>query len=189
VKRMDSIIFGRAVLSLIFWAMPAMALFPVESRAETVALVLKQSSFLGGQISPEPGLYYFEQNTEVKLTANARSGYMFVGWLGNVSDPTAITTVVYLDQPKVVVAVFEHVISEVQGEDTERATISGGSSGGFARRYGGISVGAVGGGSSYSYARPSDRTRPCVVIPEPATIILFGLIAIKIRRRSPHRTR
>ena len=71
------------------------------------ALVLQPSPVEGGTITPGVGVHYFKLNSTVTLTAVAKPGYQFVCWLGDVSDPTSNSTVVNIDGPKLIIAVFE----------------------------------------------------------------------------------
>jgi len=77
--------------------------------AEETALLLRQSPAQGGKISPGPGIHHLEQHTKVALTAVPAPGYQFVCWLGDVGEPTANSTVAYLDAPKIIIAVFERI--------------------------------------------------------------------------------
>ena len=71
------------------------------------ALLLKISPAQGGIITPPAGLYRFEMGSKVILTAAPKTGYRFVTWLGDVVDPIASNTFTFLDEPKIIVAVFE----------------------------------------------------------------------------------
>jgi hypothetical protein len=80
---------------------------PAFCRTSEVALLLQQTPNKGGAITPDIGVYHFKKNSEVILTAAPKPGYQFAQWLGDVSDPSAISTMVYLDKPKIIIAVFE----------------------------------------------------------------------------------
>jgi hypothetical protein len=71
-----------------------------------VVLLLQQTPAEGGQITPAAGVHRLGLLTEVALTALPKPGYQFVYWLGDVSEPSESSTVVYLDAPKIVIAVF-----------------------------------------------------------------------------------
>ena len=86
------------------------------SQIGLTALVLQQSPSAGGRISPSVGIHYFELNTVVTLSAIANPGYEFVYWLGEVNDPVSSTTTVYLDGPKIIIAVFERSEFELLAE-------------------------------------------------------------------------
>lgn len=153
---------------------------PAWARAKDVMLLLEQSPIQGGDISPIAGMYYFEPNSQVTLTAVPKPGYKFLYWLGDVSDPSATQTVVHLNKTKIIVAVFEqneHRLSKPEGLPAG----GGGGSGLFPSPAdlswpGGFSAG---GGSTrtppYTYVRDS---KP---VPEPATGLLLlvgGLLAL-----------
>ncbi|MHC4207590.1 MAG: InlB B-repeat-containing protein, partial [Planctomycetota bacterium] len=72
-----------------------------------MVLLLEQTPVKGGEITPVAGVHYFKPDSEVILTAVPKAGYKFIHWLGDVSDPTSANTVVYLNEPKVIIAVFE----------------------------------------------------------------------------------
>ncbi|MBN1391875.1 MAG: PEP-CTERM sorting domain-containing protein [Sedimentisphaerales bacterium] len=75
--------------------------------ADSTVLLLQQTNPDGGMVTPAIGVHYFSMNSEVVVTAVPKSGYRFLYWIGDVSDPTANNTVVYLNTPKIVIAVFE----------------------------------------------------------------------------------
>jgi len=87
-------------------------------QTDGVALLLQQTPAQGGMVTPEAGIHNFQLHTDVALTAIPRPGYQFVYWLGDVSEPTANRTNVYLDAPKIIIAVFER--AEYEYIDTEQ---------------------------------------------------------------------
>jgi hypothetical protein len=166
-------------------------------------LLLEQTPVEGGVITPEAGVHRFGLNTTVTLTAVPNPGYQFVYWLGDVSDATANRTTVYLDAPKIVIAVFERAEFDLL-EPSEMSTSGLGGPvvpsrvpsgpGGF---------GAPGARRPPSFRRPRPPEPPeqpdfpvpgdsddfPVPVPEPATAALLalgGLSAI-IRRRPKRR--
>ncbi len=84
-------------------------LAPAYCQLPGVTLLLQQTPTQGGIITPDTGIYHYAPNSEVALTAIPKPGYRFVYWLGDVSEPTTSYTVVHLDEPKIVVAVFEPI--------------------------------------------------------------------------------
>ena len=82
---------------------------PAYCETDGTALLLQQTPARGGEVSLGVGVHHFALNTEVTLTAVPKPGYQFVYWLGDVSDPTASSTIVYLDVPKIVIAIFERL--------------------------------------------------------------------------------
>ena len=85
------------------------------------ALLLQQSPPEGGKTNPVVGVHHFGLGEEVTLTAVPSPGFQFVYWLGDVIDSTENSTTVYLDAPKIVIAVFERSEYEVLIVE-ERAT-------------------------------------------------------------------
>jgi len=167
---------------------------PAYSQTQGVALMLEQTPVKGGDIAPGPGVYHFQAGSEIILTATAKPGYKFVHWLGDVSDATASSTVVYLNEAKVIIAVFEQTESDALGDEREFLSAGGGGGGGGGlmptaldlSRPGGMTAGAGGG---------SAKPRPIIYnintggktpeVPEPATgalLMLGGLFAFARRR-------
>jgi hypothetical protein len=158
-----------------------------------VVLLLEQTPIKGGEITPVAGVYHFAPGSEVALTAIPKPGYQFVHWLGDVSDPTATNTVVYLNKPKVVIAVFEQTEHGIS-LDGEGLTIAGGgaASGSFPSA---VDLSRPGGFSGGGGARPQAPhftyvidTKPAPEVPEPATgaLLLFGGL-LALARRVPLR--
>ncbi len=161
---------------------------PAYCQSDGPVLLLQQTPPEAGKITPGIGVHNFQSGTEVTLTAVPKPGYQFVYWLGDVSDSTATRTIVYLDAPKIVLAVFEQSEFEfLHAEERSQSAPGGGglfpSAPDYARQGGG-------GGAK----RPSKRRGPTppepedfpVPIPEPATILLlgFGSLAL-LRKRRP----
>jgi hypothetical protein len=179
-----------------------------QPRTDATALLLQQSSPQAGTVTPEAGVHYFDLNSEVTLTAVPKPGYYFVYWMGDVSDPTANSTVVYLDAPKIVIAVFERSEYESLLEKELQNTLGGGermylSSADYSNQS------YEGGGGAGSVSVPRARVLPSPLplepspepeeeepepdefpvphAPEPATLVLFGTAGIWIftRKRRP----
>jgi hypothetical protein len=168
-------------------AIGALGLFtPTDARAKDVMLLLEQSPVKGGDISPVPGMYHFEPGSQVALTAVPKPGYRFLHWLGDVGDPSATKTVVHLNKPKIIVAVFEQ--NDYRLGKADGVTIGGGGGGGpfptpvDLRSPSGFSAG---GGST--------RTEPITYVirdsepvPEPATgllLLIGGFLVLRQRSR------
>jgi hypothetical protein len=120
-------------------------------------------------------------------------------WLGEVANPTSSRTVVYIDKPKIIVAVFdrsEYEIPEIAERGGGQAAIGGGrasrdelrgSSVDFSSPQGAIGGSPSGGYSSYTNGNdsdvspvwPSDPTDGSPskpddsAVPEPTTVILL----------------
>jgi len=159
--------------------------------------MLQQTPVKGGDIAPGPGIYQFEAGSEVILTATAKPGYKFVQWLGDVSDATASNTVVYLNEPKVIIAVFEQSESGALGKDREFLAGGGGGGGGSGlmptaldlSRPGGMTAGTGGGVTPRPIVYNINTGGKVPEVPEPATGALFmlgGLFAFARRRVRRH---
>jgi hypothetical protein len=176
---------------------------PAYCQTDGTALLLQQTPPEAGRITPGVGVHSFESDTEVTLTAAAKPGYRFVYWLGDVSDSTANSTVVYLDVPKIIIAVFERSEYEflVVPEAQQGAPI-----GGFFASPVGAGLQGFGGGGGrrppkWRWPTPPEPEEPeeseplpvpeegddfPTPIPEPATVLLlgFGSLALLKKRRT-----
>lgn len=162
---------------------------PAFCQTSNVALLIQQTPSKGGAITPDVGVYHFKQNSEVTVTATPKPGYQFAYWIGDVSDPSATSTMVYLDKPKIVIAVFEQ--SGYGVPEIEKGISSGGGGGGGsgfvspAMTFGQAgNISGVAGGVKpkiYKSAYPKSE-----VIPEPATgvLLLLGSAFAFVRRRT-----
>ena len=171
------------------------------------ALLIEQSPVDAGKITPQVGVYRAELDEVVTLRAIPKPGYRFVYWLGDVTDATTNETTIFVDAPKIVIAVFERSEFELL---LEAGIVNGLGRGGlrwqpdFRPRRGG-------GGSDRKEPKlleppeppeprgdefpvPSDPfpvPEPGEEIPEPATIILLGVGAASLmlgqrkRKRTP----
>jgi len=171
-------------------------LAPAYSQTQSVTLMLEQTPVKGGDIAPGPGVYNFQTGSEVILTATAKPGYKFVHWLGDVSDATATSTVVYLNEPKVIIAVFEQSESNALGKEREYLSVGGGGGGGSGlmptaldlSRPGGMSAG-TGGAKPRPIIYSINTGGKVPEVPEPATgaiLMLGGLFAFARRRLRRH---
>ncbi len=150
-----SVILAIAVISA---ALPGSAY----CRTDDPVLLLQQTPAQGGTVTPDVGVHHFDLNTEVTLTAVPKPGYQFVYWLGDVSDPTASSSVVYLDTPKIIIAVFERVKYEFLVTEERPQSSPGG--GGLRRSAADYS--RQGGGGGGSGKRPQKWRRPSPPAPE-----------------------
>jgi len=194
MKRNNSIFIAWQLVILALVVFLCGFLEPAYCQSDDPVLLLQQTPPEAGKITPGVGVHHFESGTEVTLTAVPKPGYQFIYWLGDVSDPTANRTIVYLDAPKIVLAVFER--SEFEFLVTEERSQSAPGGGLFASAPDYARQGYTGGGAK----RPPKWRRPTppepeepeepedfpVPIPEPATILLlgFGSLALLRKRRA-----
>ncbi|UCC98367.1 MAG: PEP-CTERM sorting domain-containing protein [Phycisphaerales bacterium] len=163
---------------------------PACCQASDVVLLLEQTPVKGGEITPVAGVYHFTPGAEVMLSALPKPGYQFVHWLGDVSDPAATSTVVHLNKPKVIVAVFEQVEHGISADGTGLPTAGGGAPSGLFPTA--VDLGKPGGFSGGGGPKPKSQPivyaigkKPAPEVPEPATgalLILGGLFALRRKR-------
>jgi hypothetical protein len=74
---------------------------------DNYAVIIQESPAGAGEVQPGLGLHTFGVNENVTLNTVPNTGYRFVYWLGEVSDPSVNRTTLLVDGPKIVIAVFE----------------------------------------------------------------------------------
>lgn len=167
-----------------------------QNQNSSVALLLQQTPNKGGTTTPTAGVYHFDLNSEVTLTAVPKPGYKFTYWMGDVSDQAATSTVVYLDKPKIIVAIFEQTEYSVQSEQ-DTLSAGGGGGGGGSLIATSPYIGSTGSMSSTTSSKKMTTVtvvsptfpQGTYVIPEPATGILLTLGSVFVfarRRRRRH---
>lgn len=72
----------------------------------TYTLTLAVNMVAGGQITPSPGQYIYNEGQVVALSAVAQAGYSFLNWTGDVTDPSNPNTTVVMNANKSVTANF-----------------------------------------------------------------------------------
>jgi len=173
-----------ACVIILFWL-----IVPAYCQTKDMALLLEQTPVKGGDITPVAGVHYFKLNSEVILTAVPKTGYKFTHWLGDVSDPTSSNTIVYLNEPKVIIAVFEQAEQSIS-IDRKGLPLGGGGGGGgglFPTALDFSRPGGFSGGSGIKSQKPvyyEKGKKPTPEVPEPATgllMMLGGLFALKRR--------
>ncbi len=151
----------------------------------STVLLLQQSPTEGGTITPQAGTHYYNLHSMVVLTAAAKPGYQFVCWLGDVKDPISNSTIVELDTPKIVVAIFELIEFEFMASEGGSLSMPIGGmfpSAGYFYPSGGF-------GNMPGVRRPRRYVQPPrpdfndfpVPLPEPASVLLLmfgGVLAI-----------
>ncbi len=152
---------------------------PAYCQTPDVALLLQQTPSKGGAITPIAGVHHFELNSEITLTAAPKPGYQFLYWLGDVSDPGAIKTVVYLDKPKIIIAIFGQTENGTLVEEEGLSFGGGGGGGGSGLVNTVANFGYTGGMSSGAGGKAKSPkvvyVKSIEVIPEPATCVLLLL--------------
>ncbi|MHC4627875.1 MAG: InlB B-repeat-containing protein [Planctomycetota bacterium] len=188
MKRGAARFVGRRRLALAAAIMVWGLFAPAHCQAQQVLLLLEQTPVKGGKITPVAGVHHFKPGSEVVLSASPKPGYQFVHWLGDVSDAKARSTVVYLDEPKVIVAVFEQAD---YGAKDILAGGGGGGGGGLMPTAGNFflqnGINAGGGGGGKPPQGPIVYTKePIPQVPEPATGVLLvtGTLFALARRRA-----
>ena len=173
-----------------------------QSQAGQFSLLLQQTPPNGGTVTPGVGVHNLNCDSEVTLTARPKSGYRFVYWLGDVSDPSSNQAIAYLDSPKIIVAVFERTKYEYlsPAEMMQSAPIGG--LRGHGADYSKTQASSAGGKRPHKYHPPTyEPPEPPefdpppvpeedvndevpVPVPEPATVCLLALGGLAMFRRN-----
>jgi hypothetical protein len=188
MKKGDSKLLGCAVFICC-----ATFLFSAQASGQEdgTALMLEMTPPESGNLNIVPGVHSYDRFAAVTLVATPKPGYQFVYWMGNVTDATTGTTTVFLDSPKMIIAVFERNKFETVGPDSDTVGGEGGGSGlirsGEPMQSGGLSDSSpLGlGGKRQHYPQPPPEAPPTPV-PEPVTVALFsaGFLMLAKSRRS-----
>jgi hypothetical protein len=166
------------------------------AQEDGTSLMLDVTPPQGGSLNIVPGVHSYDRFAAVTLVATPKPGYQFVYWMGNVTDAATGTTMVFLDSPKMVIAVFERNKFETTEDGGLESEMIGGvdSSGGLARS-GGLPDsslgGAAGGTRQHGNSSPSSPNDVPVPVPEPVTVVLFfagSLMLAKSRRNGANIT-
>jgi len=199
MKKSSYILVGFLAISVIVFGFCDSAY----GQTENVALLLQQTPLNGGTVEPGVGVHHFDIEAIAVLTAVPKPGFQFVYWLGDVSDAASSRTTVYLNSPKIVIAVFEQVVQEVLLSNELSISRPGGGMSPTAGDY--SNQGYSGGGRKRPHKwrwptppePPEPESDPLPVpreeneipvpesIPEPATALLTGLGSLLVftRRR------
>jgi hypothetical protein len=177
---------------------------PAYCEQDGTALMLEITPSQGGYLNIAPGVHAYDRFAEVTLIATPKPGYQFVYWLGNVTDATTGTTTVFLDSPKIVIAVFERSKFEMVGLEGDYMVGGEGGGGGLVRGGGGpdTSLEQASGGRRPLIHHPpkpnedvpvpedNGESDPPVPVPEPATVALFcaGFLMLSNRRKGRNTT-
>ncbi len=159
-------------------------------QSQGYALMVQKTPVDAGAVTPQVGIHKRDLNEVVTLKATPKPGYWFVYWLGDVSNPTTHETTILVDAPKIVIAVFERAEYELPIEKGEM--MSGSGRGGMHSTGNPIRGGRGGGGGGRGGIRRPRREPPKsdfpvaneqdfpVPVPEPGTIVVFGLGAVSM---------
>jgi hypothetical protein len=148
---------------------------PKADKADGISLIIKQFPAQGGTITPDLGVHHFSPNEEIALTAVPKSGYKFVRWIGDVSDPQASSTVMQIKEPKIVIALFES--SEYDGMFPKAGSPGGGARSSVGRvadvgNFSSLMSGGSGKIVSPSFASSSSSTNTDLPLTELSNIIV-----------------
>ncbi len=154
--------------------------------------MLEASPAEGGYLNIATGVHTYDIDSDVTLKATPKPGYQFVCWLGNVTNTTDSSTTVFLNSPKMVIAVFERNEFETPGAESGYLGGGGGEGGGGMVPSGGLGDSSLEEAEvknpnpqTYSYPHTSPE-KPPVPTPEPATVTLFfaGFLMLANRRKN-----
>jgi len=156
--------------------------------ADGYALLVQQSPPDAGFVTPGNGVHKKPIGDTVTLSAVPKAGYRFMYWLGDVENSSALDTTISIDSPKMVVAVF----ARENHDDLPGLGITDGDHyQGENRFYNPVSPAAAVSPASTDYDTPDYPDYPDVPdepfpVPEPTTMLLFGLGAMMTLRRRTH---
>jgi hypothetical protein len=150
-------------------------------------LCIQRSPADAGDVMPGTGTHRVTANSTITLTADAQPGYRFAYWLGDVSDPSSEHTTILVNEPKMVVAVFQHEPNKRLDEEIAASGAGGGGGGGMLADTA-VDLRIPGSISPGGGAKGETKVVPVivpVVIPEPGTVALLGLgmFGVCIRKR------
>ncbi|MDD5457772.1 MAG: PEP-CTERM sorting domain-containing protein [Phycisphaerae bacterium] len=172
------------------------AVFCTQANCEQIAVMVQQTPADGGTVTPSVGVHNLDTGSAVTLTATPKAGYQFVYWLGDVADPTASTTMMRANSPRIIVAVFERVENEYVTPVANMQVSGGGSglrgsAGDIVRQSGGAGGGKRPHKPHYPNYTPDEPEEtddfpvpednndfPVPEVPEPATSLLLALGAM-----------
>ena len=185
-------------------AVMLVALFagPVFCKGGNYSVMVMQSPPDGGTVTPQSGIYEARADETLTLTAMPKPGFKFLYWLGDVTDVDSERTSIFVDGPKIIIAIFEK--AAFAGLSEEGLMEEGRSVGGLRRvgtdfRFGpGISSAdpPVYDYDNYTWQWPDidDEEEvndfPVPEVPEPASCVILGLGAASlliIRRKNNRR--
>jgi hypothetical protein len=160
------------------------------AQEDGTSLMLDVTPPQGGSLNIVPGVHSYDRFAAVTLVATPKPGYQFVYWMGNVTDAATGTTMVFLDSPKMVIAVFERNKFETTEDDGLESTSGGGDNGGglvrsLSESYSSsdISSDASYSSSSSGHSSSSDESSDIPVpVPEPVSAALFFAGAFMLAR-------
>jgi hypothetical protein len=156
------------------------------------SLMLEMTPPEGGYLNIASGVHTFDRYAEIALKATPKAGYQFVCWIGSVAETSNGSTSVFLDSPKMIIAVFERSKFETMGSEGDEIV---GGLGDHAQLVRGGGEPDTSLEQAVSEQQPPEIRRPHIPhnvpvpdenkpVPEPATITLLftGLLMLASRR-------
>ncbi len=148
-------------------------------------MYMQESPPGSGVIMPGVGIHTYQDKENITLTTAPKAGYRFVGWLGDVRDPSANRTSLVVDGPKIIIAVFERDEYAFEEKDPQ---ISVGPEALFPNSVSYTNSNGTWDAPTHYYSHdndePDDEPDPVPVpTPEPTTMVLLGIGAWLVNKR------
>ncbi len=146
--------------------------------------MLEASPAEGGILNIPTGVHAYDMYADITLKATPKPGYQFVCWLGSVSNSVTSSTTVFLNSPKMVIAVFERNEFETPGVEGGY-TVGGGGEGGMSPSAG-LSDTSQESAEEKTWSHSESDDKKVTPTPEPATVTLFftGFLMLVNRRKN-----
>ncbi|MCE5340648.1 MAG: PEP-CTERM sorting domain-containing protein [Planctomycetaceae bacterium] len=158
-----------------------LCLYSVTMAQGNYSVLVQESPAGAGEMRPGIGVHSYGVSETVTVSTVAKTGYKFVTWLGDVSDPSANRTQLTVDGPKIVIAVFER--DQYAFAATDYPQVSVGPESLYPRSDTYTNSVSTMDEPPDTPDNPDDPYTPDDPVPEPLTVTLLGLGATYLWRK------